>query len=118
MFHLELSLKLIPPAPRFEKLLVISASAVLRLMLWCNLHDRTTSAGVCGRWYCCFTLKLTSWAVALMGEDVMADVLSFFGVACSAETVIYPATLVVIVTLGNSPLFQDKSNVIHLEKNI
>jgi hypothetical protein len=51
------------------------------------------------------------------GEDVMAAVaLSFFGVACSAETVIFPATLVVIVTFGNSPLFQDKSNVIRLVK--
>lgn len=45
MFHLEISLKLIPPAPRFEKLPIISASAVLRLVLWCNLHVRTASAG-------------------------------------------------------------------------
>lgn len=47
----------------------------------------------------------------------MADVLSVFGVACSARTVILPATLVVVSTFGNTPpLFQEESNVIRLVK--
>jgi hypothetical protein len=95
MFQLELSLKLIPSAPRFEKLPVISASAVFRLELWCNLHNGCASADrFAGGGLDCFNLKLTRWVVALMGEDVMAAVvLSFFGVACSAERVIYPVPL-------------------------
>lgn len=45
MFQLELSLKLIPSALRFEKLPLISASAVFRLVLWCESTQWIGSAG-------------------------------------------------------------------------